>query len=829
MQRSAAPVPLLFVALAAAACDSLPSFDPRPRRPSHPRAEAHVPPERGYDVEHYALDVELLPAERAIEGTCRIRLASNVPRLETVELDLVGLEVHGVADGPGNDLAFSRRGGTLSISLAEPLDLGSATELAVRYGGSPVDGLWFTGRREDGSGPTRVFSQGETEHNRGWFPCFDHPSDRATSEVRVTMPAGWTSFAPGERIDAVDGATSRTEHWRMSTPHPSYLVGLVAGELAVRDASWRGVPLQFAAEPVDARWLEATFHETEDALDFLTAYTGVRYPFARYGQAAISGPPWGGREGATTPFALGGERAHRDRPAAEPVARDAARQWFGVLLGCRDWAHLWLNEGFASYMTLLFFEETRGVDEFRARVRDAQERYLEDRGSARLPTVWNVCKDPDDLFDTRVVEGAAIRLHLLRHLVGDDAFRDGVRAYVAGNAGRSVVTADLRDAMESASGLDLETFFAQWILGSGHPEFDLSWSWDERDRLVTLDVRQVQAARDGTPGVFRVPVEVEVRDRAGTRLHRIELTERRQEFELPADVRPLYVLFDKHGWIPKTVEWERPALEWLAIASGDDDVNGRRDAVRALGRLAEEARERGRRQNHGTCTVELTDRLRRDTSPWVRAEAAEALGRARGPEARRALMDAATGDPRASVRVAALEALGRWGEGLELARFADTAFDEGFSWATMGAAAGLYCAADPPGAYRWITARLLVDSPQDRLCALLLEHLAGLGNAGVGEQLRRWASDPAVDPGARAVALRELVGLTREVSRNSRFVAEFLGDESFHLRQAAVEALAEMDDEIARRALRGYYPRARTPRERRVIEAALAGRDPLIR
>ena len=786
-------------------------------------------PTRAYDVDHYAIDLVLHPASRSIESVCRIRFLPTGDYLREIELDLVGLDVHAVTDAAGDSLEFEHDGSILLVKFAVPLDSSELAEITVVYGGQPVTGLWFSGERPGGTIPTQVFSQGQAEHNRGWFPCFDHPSDRATSEVRVTMPPNWISIAPGERIDVVESGDSRTEHWRMSTPHPSYLVSLVAGEFVVTESEWDGIPLQFIVEPQYSDWVEASFHETDEILTFLSDYTSIRYPYSKYAQTCVDNFPWGGMENISattlTPLTLGDERSTRDTQSTGLVAHEAAHQWFCDLFTCKDWAHIWLNEGFATYLTLLYFESTRGVDEFRVLMRDAQEAYLlEDRGDARRPTVTSDWKDPEDMMDTRAYQGAAARLHLLRFVLGDQTFQAGVRTYASENRGRSVVTDDLKRAMEKVSGRDLEGFFDQWFYGRGYPEFDVDWKWNESKEIVTLTVRQTQSSVDGTPSVFRVPVDVEIRDEGGTVTHRIELTRRGESFDFRTEGQPYFVRFDSNGWIPKRVTTAKRASELLAIAHEDEDVNGRRDAIRALGILVREGRKQRRSDSVETLVAELADRLEQDASSHVRAEAATALGVALGIEARERLLRAARTDDEARVRVAALGALAQFSPTPELAAFGREMFAAGYSWATMGAAAGLVAAADSTSAYSWLTEKLFIDSPHDTLRGTLLEHLGKLESDGVDEQLRRWAVDDSSHPTARAAALRELGKRRRQIVKNSRFISDFLDAPNFRLRRAAVEALTELGDDNARRTLRAYYPAARTSGERRAIEAALLGR-----
>jgi aminopeptidase N len=792
-----------------------------------PRERAHEPRERVFDVLAYALELELLPETRSVRAACGVRLRGLEGALDEVELDLVGLTVEGVADERGRALAFRRADGRLAIELAERLEPGRETELTVRYSGSPERGLWFAGERLDGTGPTLVFSHGQTEGSRGWFPCFDEPSERAEVELELGMPAAWTAVASGARVAVREEGDRRVERWRMDFPHPSYLFGLVAGELALETGSAGDVPLLFLAEPHLADWIAPTFAETDEVLDFLAEYTDRAYPFAKYSQAAVDNFPWGGMENISattlTPLLLSDERGRRDQPSHDLIAHEAAHQWFGNLFTCADWAHLWLNEGFATYLTLLYVEHTRGPDEFRAQMRETQEAYLaEDVGAARRPTVWSVWKEPDDVFDTRAYQGAAARLHLLRFVLGDEAFRAGVREHVRASAGKSVVTADFQQAMERATGRDLGVFFEQWLLRPGYPEFVYAWEWDEEDETVRLQVEQVQDGEGGTPPVFELPAEVELRDARGAASFRVELDERRERFEFPCPARPLYVLLDPHGWIPKRVQCEREPEEWLALARAAGDVNARREAVLALGRLAAAS-------SRDEATPELDElcaRLRDDASAWVRADAATALALAPCAAAREALTGAALDDPEPRVRGAALQALRAFGRDAGLANLAEEIFHDAPTYRVMAAAAGLVCRAEPERAFEFLVQGLERESPHGVLAGYLAQHLAELPDARAPAELRRLAGDGWLAPSARAAAVDGLALTTRERPESARLVASLLDEESFHLRRAAVRALAGFDDPGSRRALRDYYPRARTAEERRMIETRLARAEP---
>lgn len=800
---------------------------PRPAVFVAPPAVDHPPREPEFDVEHYALDLELFPAERRLEGACTVRLFALERPLDVLAFDLLGLDVRDVVDDRGHSLAFEHSGATLEFRPLIPLAPRSSATFTIRYGGTPRAGMWFV--REKNGAPTQVYTQGECEDSRAWFPCFDAPSERATSELRVVMPSAWRSLAAGEFVDReeLDGARA-AERWRMSTPHPAYLTTLVAGEFATAWETWDGASLQYWGAPEYESWLEPTFRSTPQVLDVFSDLTGLRYPFPKYAQSCVDNFLFGGMENITattlTDAALQDELGRRDYDASDLIAHEAAHQWFGDLVTCADWSHVWLNEGFATYFTQLYREVAQGRDTFRAAVRDMQESYVAaDVGPQRRPTVWSKYRAPMDLFSGgHAYPGGASRLHLLRFVLGDVAFFRGIERYVADNRGRSVTTDDLRRALELESGMDLRPFFTQWFYRAGYPEFVVAWDWDSRRHTVSIEVEQVQKPLNGTPSVFVTPVDIEIRDSNGPRVTRVTVDQRRQRFEFPATTRPTWVVFDKYGWIPKRIAARRSTAEWLALAAYDDDVNGRRDALAALGDvLAESVDDTLRWQ-----IVEVVLERLADAEPAVRAAAARAFTRVyTKPDhaIARALVRVVSEDPVASVRVAALECLSRWDTREQFADVALQQFDARFSYATMGAAAKLLALADPARAVAWLSERMTLESPHDVLKASLLRALATIPGKVVDDQLLTFALDTSSHANAREAAVRELASRASRLPAAREAFLEILRSASaYRLQNAAIDALGEVGDPRSRAALMEFYAATTEPRQQRAVEAALA-------
>lgn len=256
------------------------------------------------------------------------------------------------------------------------------------------------------------------------------------------------------------------------------------------------------------------------------------------------------------------------------VAHELAHQWWGDLLTCRDWSHLWLNEGFATYFTALWIEHMGGKGFYNEEMLRLYQWYIQEKAR---PLVWSHYEDPVDLFDGHSYAKGAWVLHMLRAVVGEQNFWHGIRLYLQRHQGRSVTSSDLRFAMEDASGKNLEWFFQQWLDWPGHPKLEVKWSWDEENKMAVFHVKQKQS---GQP--YRFPVEIELYTPSNPRRYRVICDHADQKMYLPCAEKPLFVCFDKHGQVLKELDFPRDWRECLNQLEYDAELWSRRDAVKAL-------------------------------------------------------------------------------------------------------------------------------------------------------------------------------------------------------------------------------------------------------
>jgi aminopeptidase N len=503
----------------------------------------------GIDVEHYRFELTLRDDTDAIDGRATISVRFRNNGVIELPLDLTGdtgagsgMAVSRVTAG-GAELAFSHSDDVLRISLPEVGRAGDRMDVTVSYAGVPAAGLRAGPNKY---GDRTFFSDNWPNQARNWLPTIDHPYDKATSEMLVTAPAHYQVVSNGallEETDRPDG--TRVTHWKESAPIATWLYVLGVARFAVQQVDdFRGVPIQTWVYGQDR---DEGFHDfavpTKQVLEFYSDHVG---PFAYEKLANITSPATGGGMEAASAIMYGeasvtGERTERWRNV---IIHEIAHQWFGNAVTESDWDDVWLSEGFATYFTLLFIEHAYGHDEFIAGLGSAADRvfsqYADDPG-------YRVVHDRlDDMG--RVTSGATYQkgawiLHMLRRRMGDEAFWDGIRQYYARYMNGNATTTDFRMVMEEVSGLDLATYFDQWLYSGGNPHLEGWWEYDASAKAVLIELSQTQSAGP----TFEFPLEVGIRfgnEAAPFTIERVEVDGRFHRFVIPVDSQPIQVTLD---------------------------------------------------------------------------------------------------------------------------------------------------------------------------------------------------------------------------------------------------------------------------------------------
>lgn len=599
-------------------------------------------PVREADILHLAIDLTPDFRQRTIAAQTTIRFRPVAVPFRQLTLDAVDLRVRNVT-GSEQLQGWQNTDRQLILSFAQDIPADREVTVTVDYTAEPRQGLYFrTPEMGYPPGDTHLFTQGESITHRHWFPCFDAPNEMFTSEVTCHVPAGMTALSNGrlisETADAVRGLT--TFHWLQDKPHVNYLIAVAAGHFKTLEDRYGEIPLLFHTPPSQAAFAAGTFAGTKDMMAFFEREIGVPYPWARYAQVCVQDFVAGGMENTTLTILTDGTlfppETENLRSSQGLVAHELVHQWFGDLVTCKDWSHLWLNEGFATYYAALYDGHRDGRDAMLWTLYNDARTVLGQPNDTR-PIVWRGFDSPDEQFSYLAYPKGAWVLHMLRSQLGEDLYRKCVRTYLERHTHDNAVTEDLNSVIEELSGRSFDQFFDQWVYHAHHPELDIDYSWDEKAKLARLSVRQVQALSDKVL-LFNFPLPVRFHTPDGVVNRTLTVKARAEDFTVALPAAPQRVRIDPDYTVLAKIRFTPPTDMLHAQLADAGDLIGRLLAIEILS-------DRRDRES----VAKLKQALNQDPFHAVRTEAANALRNIHSDEALEALL-ASTNQPDARVR-----------------------------------------------------------------------------------------------------------------------------------------------------------------------------------
>ncbi|MBX2862284.1 MAG: M1 family metallopeptidase [Leptolyngbyaceae cyanobacterium MAG.088] len=593
-----------------------------------PGASPHYNPDRPGQVEHIALDLDFDIPKKSYKGTCSIRLNPVRNGVDSLTLDAVSLAIDSITLD-NEPQPFDYDGEKLHIHLSKPTLAERPITLVIAYAvKEPQRGIYFIAPDEHyPDKPYQVWTQGEDEDSRFWFPCFDYPGQLATSEVRVRVPKKYFALSNGDLVSTEENGKTNIYHWQLDKVHPSYLMALAIGEYDSIETEWRGRPVRYYVAKGRKDQIDLTMGKTPQMMERFSQVFGYDYPFSNYDQACPADFIFGGMENTTTTLltdrCLLDKRAAIDNLRSETlVAHELAHQWFGDLIVINHWSHAWVKEGMATYSEVLWLEDAYGRDEaMYYHLNHARAYISEDASRYRRPLVTHIYREPIELYDCHIYEKGSCVYHMIRQTLGDQLFTKTLQTLLTNHAHGTVETIDVLRAIDQATGKNLRYLFDQYVYRGGHPDYAVSYSWDSDSNLVKLMVTQTQVA-DGKSqvqeGLFdlKIPVgfgyvegeSVDVQT-VSVRIH-----ERQQAFYFPLQKKPDFISFDVGNHTLKTVKLEYPLKELQAQLKHDPDPISRLYAAEAIAKKG------------SLEAVETLSNAFLDEPFWaVRAEVAEAL------------------------------------------------------------------------------------------------------------------------------------------------------------------------------------------------------------
>ncbi|MFF0188017.1 M1 family metallopeptidase [Streptomyces sp. NPDC005244] len=415
----------------------------------------------GFDARHYALDVAYDPATDRLDGRTTLT-ARATQNLSSFDLDLQKLDVTRV-EVNGRRASFTRSGDEIRITPRGPLAKGRTFTVAVTYGGVPEalsgpivfgsDYGWM--KTADG-----VFVACEPNAASTWFPSSDHPSDKATYDIRITAPKGLTGVSNGRLVSTRDHGANTVTHWRESRPMATYLATATLGRFDVKTGRTPGgTPIYVAIDPVLANSNSVDVYAvTAAATDYWSQVFGP-YPFEETG-AIVDDMPQAGFS-----LEVQSKPAYSAVRSESTIVHELAHQWFGDSVSVAHWKDIWLNEGFATYAQWLWAEH-QGV-------RSAHDSFVAGYDSRPADSsFWQTTVgDPqrDTMFASAVYQRGAMTLQMLRERIGDAAFFKLLPAWTKLHRYGNASTADFISLAERVSGRQLDDLFQTWLFTTGKP------------------------------------------------------------------------------------------------------------------------------------------------------------------------------------------------------------------------------------------------------------------------------------------------------------------------------------------------------------------------
>ncbi|MEX2593149.1 MAG: M1 family metallopeptidase [Anditalea sp.] len=519
--------------------------------------------ERKFDLLHTSLDLQFDYDKQSVMGKALLTLKPYFYDQDILELDAKDFEIHEVWLAEGNEvrplaLRYDQRKAT--VILPKAYTAKDTLEVGMSYTAKPNEnsglgseaikdnkGLYFINPEKDEGKPVQIWTQGETEHNSKWFPTIDSPNERATHDIKLTVEDKYTTISNGRLLSQTfNGDGSRTDHWEMDLPHAPYLTAIVIGEFAQISDSLGKLPLNYFVEKEYEMGAKKVFENTPEMIVFFSRLLGVDFPWQKYDQIVVRDFVSGAMENTTASIFMEAlnldEREALDSEWDYIIAHELFHQWFGNYVTLESWSNLPLNEAFADYSEYLWMEHKDGKDAADMHHIVGMEGYFSEAEEKQVDLIRFDYEHMEDMFDSHSYAKGGRVLHMLRRYVGDEAFFASLNYYLEQHAFSSVEIHDLRLAFEKVTGRDLNWFFNQWFLASGHPVLDIRLDKSQPDNIL-LTIKQKQDL-ENTP-LYKLPFTVAWYEDGQRTQRNFTLDQASQQFALENGGSPDLVVVDE--------------------------------------------------------------------------------------------------------------------------------------------------------------------------------------------------------------------------------------------------------------------------------------------
>jgi aminopeptidase N len=588
-------------------------------------------PDKEVEVLHLALDVTPDFKQRTVQGKATIQFKPIVKPVREISLDAVDLSVEDVTSTERVQ-GFQVTEDKIIVTFVDSIPPAKEASITIAYHAEPTEGLYFrTPEMGYKEGDTHLFTQGEEIEARHWYPCFDSPNEKFTSEITCRIPEGMTSISNGRLLsEEKDAATGLAVfHWSQEKPHANYLISLCAGYFKKVEDKFRDIPIAFYTPASEINEAGTSFRGTKDMLAFFEQEIGAPYPWPKYYQVCVNDFVEGGMENTScttlTDNTLFTDATENIRNSEGLVAHEMAHQWFGDLVTCKDWSQIWLNESFATYYESLYNAHKNGRDNMLYELY-GRARQITGITNDENAIVRRNYDNSHEMFNYLAYPKGGWVLHMLRAQLGDDLYRRCIKTYLQRHQFGNVVTDDLRSVIEELSGRSFDQFFDQWLYHGRQPQLDVTYSWDENTKLAKVTIRQTQKI-DENVVLFDFPLTIRFKGKSGSTDKQIIVKEKEEDFYFPLEGAPEIVRLDPdYTLLAKTI-FHLPNPMLYAQLEDKSDSIGRLQAIEQLADKKDKE-----------AVAKLKKTLNDDPFYGVRIEAARALRSIHIDEALEALL-----------------------------------------------------------------------------------------------------------------------------------------------------------------------------------------------
>lgn len=598
-----------------------------------------LPPQSQIDVKHITLDLRFDWSKKQAFGTATIILTPLVA-VDNIGLDAAFMTIHSVSDANKTPLKFNyiadNQDNNLKIKLPRSYNSGENIILKIDYrtnyenradpnfiGGSFGKGLRFF--QPTSTTPTKrkqIWSSGEPESNKYWFPCHEDMADIHTTEIYATVEKPLMVIGNGKLVEAKTNADgTQTFHYQSDVAFPNYLVSLVVGEYtSVIQQSGKTI-IQTFGYPDEKGAITATVVLLPDMMKFLEEKTDFRYPFQTYKQVVVQDYPFPGLVGQHTATLLSDNYiddygVHQDfKYLWDGVAMQAlANQWFGNLIMPKNWEDIWLNNAFAQYFAGLYTEKDNSRAEYLLWYYPFEKgAVLGDwQANNKHPIVPEKINDLATFTtDSYSKFRGALVLRMLQNEMGDDLWWAAIQYFVQQNAYKQVTTKDFQAAIEKVSGKSYQWFFDQRIYKVGLSKFEISKRYDATKKLLSLTIKQIKSKESKSEypqtDFFEGKLKIEIDGKIET----VYLKPQQENvFTFRLDSAPKFVNFNyEQAFLCETKDIKSKE-EYLAQLHQSSDILAKQEAINQLVNIS----------NDSTASTEFKNTIRETLTTEIRTK-----------------------------------------------------------------------------------------------------------------------------------------------------------------------------------------------------------------